>query len=135
MIYNRLCDDKDLRIYAYKLDGLWYVDFERRGDVHKVALPLYIKHWRGVCLWVKRWVLKNAPLEKVYLFRVYNYFGDDIGLKISIYEQGCQWIADITTNKMAHWIEIPLHYSIRTFAQAVEWALNYADGERMIFIY
>ena len=52
----------------------------------------------------------------------------DIGLVISVYQQGSQWIADVTNNLIDHWIEHRLHYSIVSRKDVIEWAIDFADG-------
>lgn len=52
----------------------------------------------------------------------------DIGLVISVYQQGSQWIADVTNDLIDYWVEHRLHYSIASRNDVIEWAIDFADG-------
>ena len=135
MIYNSKGIDKGLRIHAYYDNG-WHAEIENNEEVFSpVALPYYVKHREGVKLWVRRWVAKHAKGQRCSLDWLFNHDGEEIGLIVSVYTQGSQWIADVTTDKMDHWREYPLHYSIRTFDDVVEWAMGFTDGERLYLQY
>lgn len=65
-----------------------------------------------------------------YVNKVYNENGEDLGLTISVYQQGNQWIANVTNDKIDHWVEHRLHYSITTKKDVLEWAFYFADGRK-----
>ena len=65
-----------------------------------------------------------------YVNKVYNENGKDIGMIISVYQQGNQWIANVTNDMIDHWVEHRLHYSITTKKEVLEWAIEYADGRK-----
>lgn len=68
-----------------------------------------------------------------YINKMYNENGRDQGLIISVYQQGNQWIADVTNDLVDHWVEHRLHYSITTKKEVLEWAFDFA-GDRKFYM-
>ena len=66
---------------------------------------------------------------------VYNEKGYDQGLVISVYQQGSQWIANVTNDLIDHWVEHRLHYSISSKEDVIEWAIYFADGRKFELIW
>ena len=54
--------------------------------------------------------------------KILNKEGKDIGMVISCHTQGNNWIACITNDKIDHWVEKQLHYSIQSKKDVEQWA-------------